>query len=236
MSEDPYSEETEVWPAAVFDYFGSAYYSAGTAYWSAQPATLSGMLAGHVRLHERDIRWSESILARYFAPGASASCENVACGIGRCSVSLLCRYFGRITFVEPVGSFLARAAAALGERGVEVGTRECGAQDWEIDEDFDCFWLQWVLLFLTDDDCVRFLRRYKGRLKPRGMIFVKENLTDADHALWSPEDHSLSRRREQLAELIAMAELVVGFEGEQLDWDRTMLPLYCYVLKTEVVA
>jgi protein N-terminal methyltransferase len=203
-------------------------------YWSGQPATFSGMLAGFVHLHNPDIRWSESVLRRYFAPGASASCADVACGIGRCSVSLLCRYFGRITLVEPVARFLAQAAATVAERGVEVRTCECGAQDWEIDEDFDCFWLQWVLLFLTDVDCVRFLRKCKERLRLGGIIFVKENLAlspDTDCALWCPDDHSLSRTREQLAELIAAAELVVDFEGEQLDWDQTMLPLYCYVLK-----
>jgi hypothetical protein len=55
---------------------------------------------------------------------------------------------------------------AVAERAVEVRTCECGTQHWEI-EDFDR---------LSDRPRMRFLRRWKERLRKRVDLFVKENL------------------------------------------------------------
>ena len=45
---------------------------------------------------------------------------------------------------------------------------------------YDCIWLQWFLMYLTDDDLVEMLQRCAKNLKEDGIIVIKENVFDED--------------------------------------------------------
>jgi protein N-terminal methyltransferase len=231
---DPYQEVGEVNPDDVFRYYGKSFYGAGRRHWSAQAASVDGMLDSFTWTHGPDIRFSRAVLEHHLPRGGTGLCADVGCGIGRISVHLLAAHFRRIDLVDPVAKFVAVAEAALSAAGVSVRAFVCGAQDWAIADRYDCFWVQWVLMFLTDDDCVALLARCRAHLSGAGIVVVKENVVlsaDRGHALWSPRDHSLARTLPHLRELFARAALRVAFAQPQPDWSPEMLPVYCFVLR-----
>lgn len=57
---------------------------------------------------------------------------------------------------------------------------------------YDIIWIQWAMLYLTDEDAIAFLRRCAAALKPGGMIFVKENVC-AEGFIVDSEDASVTR-------------------------------------------
>jgi protein N-terminal methyltransferase len=118
--------------------------------------------------------------------------------------------------------------------GVDARNHACGAQDWQFDENFNCFWLQWVLMFLTDSDCLALLRRCRAHLNPNGIIVVKESTVisaNREDALFWCEDHSFSRTLTHLCDLCTEAGLQIDFCEPQPDWDAELIPVHCLVLK-----
>jgi hypothetical protein len=41
---------------------------------------------------------------------------------------------------------------------------------------YTCIWIQWCLLYLTDEDVVTLFERAREGLQPGGLIMVKENI------------------------------------------------------------
>jgi protein N-terminal methyltransferase len=223
-------------PAKVFEECGSSFYLAGAEHWGKQGTTVEDMLGGLAWTNGPDLMFSRSVLDRYVKEHhlGRGSCADVACGIGRISKFLLSKYFKRIDLVDPVGKFVLQAERELTALGINVHKHVCGAQDWEIDENFDCFWLQWTLMFLTDNDCIALLRRCKDHLNPNGIVFVKENTVlseKREDALWSAEDHSFSRTLSHVCDLCTEAGLRIDFCAPQPLWDPELIPMSCLVLK-----
>jgi protein N-terminal methyltransferase len=232
----PLSSPCEIDPDEAFRHFGSTYYDAGLRHWGMKDASVSGMLDGFIQTNDPDLTFSRGILKRYLRDHQlnTDSCADVGCGIGRISMSILTKHFRHITLVEPVAKFLRKAEADVAQTGVTVRAIECGAQDWQIDEDFDCIWLQWVLMFLTDEDAVSLLMRCKQHLRPNGIVVVKDNMIQSrrkSDAVWFPNDHSLSRTVFHVRDLIGRSGLRVDYNREQTSWNDEFIPLYCFVLK-----
>jgi protein N-terminal methyltransferase len=223
-------------PVELCRHYGDGFYESGVQYWSAQEPTVSGMLGGLDWTSGPDIAFSKTILERYIRDHHlnTNSCADVACGIGRISTLLLSKYFKRIDLVDPVERFVLQAAAELTALGIDARPHACGAQDWHFEDSFDCFWLQWVLMFLTEDDCLALLRRCKEHLNPNGMIVVKENTIlspKRQDALWWEIDHSFARTLQHICDLCVEAGLRIDFSEQQPDWNPELLPVYCLVLK-----
>jgi protein N-terminal methyltransferase len=181
-----------------------------------------------------DLEFSRSILSKYVTQPNSGLCADLGCGIGRISIHVLSHFFRRIHLVEPVEKFIAKAESDLSAMGVEVQKYNCGAQDWAIEATYDCIWIQWVLMFLTDDDAVALLTKCKDHLCENGLIVVKENTilsNDRRDAVWCPSDHSFSRTLPHMRNLFLRAGLKVDFAKEQPNWSADLVPLYCWVLK-----
>ncbi len=53
-----------------------------------------------------------------------------------------------------------------------------GIQDFTFQEKYDCIWVQWVSSQIVDVDYIRFLQRCGDNLNKKGVIVVKENVTD----------------------------------------------------------
>lgn len=47
---------------------------------------------------------------------------------------------------------------------------------------YDCVWIQWALLYLTDEDAIALFHRCAQNLKPGGIICVKENICKSDRS------------------------------------------------------
>lgn len=118
---------------------------------------------------------------------------DVGSGIGRVCKHLLGGYFDVIDLVEQNGDFLIRARDVL--KGMDkVRKYICaGAQDVVFEDKYDVIWVQWTVIYLTDDDFVAFLRRCVVALNEGGVIVVKENITRDERFVLDTEDCSLMR-------------------------------------------
>ncbi len=56
---------------------------------------------------------------------------------------------------------------------LQVGLQE---HDWSPQRPYDCIWIQWCLLYLTDPDVIVMFNKTRQALAPDGLIFVKENI------------------------------------------------------------
>jgi hypothetical protein len=164
-------------------------------------------------------------------------CADLAWGMGGVAVELLAKYFPRIDLIDPVEKFVLKAESDLTSAGVVVRKFLCGAQEWIIEDRYDCFWVQWAQMSLTDDDCVAFLRQCGEHLNESGIVVVKDNTVlsnERRHALWCPHERSISRTLPHQHDLFTRAGFRVDFEGAQSGWPSVdFVPLYCFVLKPE---
>jgi hypothetical protein len=98
------------------------------------------MRDGFIETNTPDISFPRTIFERYLQQYDlnPVSCAYVACGIRRLSLARLSRYFRRLTLVETVDKFIDKAEADLKSYEIDVRKFNCGAQDWEIDADYDC--------------------------------------------------------------------------------------------------
>merc|ERR1719183_2580669 len=87
-------------------------------------------------------------------------------GIGRVSKELLLQFFQQVDVVEPSEHLLETARKNLKTAGGghrAVNFFRCGLEGFEPEEGrYDALWIQWALMYLTDDDAVAFLRRCKA--------------------------------------------------------------------------
>ena len=99
---------------------------------------------------------------------------------------------------------------------------------------YDCIWVQWVVIYLTDVDFVMFLKRCARGLKPGGVIVIKENVlaeSSTKDFILDDEDSSLTRSQEYMKHIFKEAGLSVSLEATQQNWDRDMLPVLMYALE-----
>jgi protein N-terminal methyltransferase len=228
-------------PSGYFAEYGSDWYSASANYWSHQEPSVNGMLGGFEEVAPVDIRAARDAIHKYqtrqgdvMGKQAVADC---ACGIGRVSKFALCDYFEEIDLIDAIPEFVDQAAEILSHANVKVRKIVSGLQDWVPDRDYDAFWIQWGLMYMIDEDCVKFLIRCRDHLKPNGLIFVKENLvTDdvkaaRDSATFQKEARAVCRTYSHYRELFRAAGLGVVEWKRVSPWPAHMMPVCTFVLK-----
>lgn len=235
QSKDRYSVAGHFKPEDIANYYGDKFYLQGTDFWKKQDKTITRMLNGFTYIHEKDINFSRTILERQinvYHLGKNR-CAEFGAGIGRVTKNLLANYFDEIDLIDPVKEFLDYADNDFGDR-VKLHLHPIGAQNWKADEDYDCFWFQWTLMYLTNNDCVSLLKDCKFNLKLNGKIFVKENGypngANKSLAYWNPQDHSFIRSHESYLEIFNKAGLMIIEDLIEPDWYDDLPPLYTFVL------
>jgi protein N-terminal methyltransferase len=157
-------------------------YDQAVEYWDRQPATADGVLGGFGFVSDADLRDSEELLERALeAPLAAARkgerrlvAVDCGAGVGRVTGGLLLRHFAEVDLLEPSRHLLDTAVRDLGARaadfpqGHKVGRVLCqGLQDFdptaEAGEEprYDCIWVQWCLLYLTDGEVAKLIGRIR---------------------------------------------------------------------------
>lgn len=115
-----------------------------------------------------------------------------------------------------------------------------GFQDFKPSFRYDCIWLQWFVQYLTDDDLINALSRCRESLTfdeasgKRGIIFIKENVTDEESsAYYDRDDSSIVRSKDYFEVLFETAGLEVMHTSLQEDWDPELFPLRMWVLRAK---
>lgn len=114
-------------------------------------------------------------------------------------------------------------------------------QNFNYERKYDCIWIQWVALYLTDQDLLDYLINSRNNLAESteigpngknkcGLIFVKENVS-RDRFLIDKQDNSVMRTKEQFDALFEDAGLEILTFFYQKGFPEELYPIACYVLK-----
>ncbi|KAM5434710.1 putative protein N-terminal methyltransferase [Microsporum ferrugineum] len=219
-------------------------------YWNAVEPNIKGMLGGYPEISRVDLRSSQSFLAkvRRLLPSSGGGTavaaaahlpplpRGVDCGagIGRVTEGLLSRICEVVDIVEPVEAFakvlLEGRLKAEGKVGDVYIT---GLETWIPEKIYDLIWVQWCLLYLTDDQVVLFLTRCRDTLSQSGVIVVKENLNTKPHDSFDPQDKSVTRTERKYRDLFRRAGYSIVRTEDQLGYPKhlNLLPVKLFALR-----
>ena len=216
---------------------GEDWYPAALEYWDGGgvAATVDGMLGGFADLSPADLAASGNFLREVAglprrggegggaAPGGGRGrALECGAGIGRVTRGLLLPLgYGRVDLVEVSPRLLAAAPDHVGDPGAGRCRFLCrGLQDYDPPPEiqYDLVWVQWCVGYLTDVDCVRFLRRMRRALAPGGVVVLKDNACGCgDEFVLDREDSSVTRSERYLIALATLAGLEVVRRRNQGD-------------------
>jgi len=177
-------------------------------YWRKQKDNLVGVTGGGI--NDKDLIFSKSFVEDHllrYAPKKSDTtlpsgtkkqtpttrrfrrCLDAGAGIGRVTGGLLQHHSEHVDLLEPMKHLLTKARQKLGgTQGKKNGGCKFGyicstMQKFKPARTrmYDLVWCQWMLMYVSDEDAVEFLRKLGKTLTtddPRGIIVVKENLPD----------------------------------------------------------
>lgn len=211
------------------------WYEKASAHWQEQEASLTGILGGYPETNGPDLRESRRFLELVQQkpnPPEFGRVLDCGAGIGRVSSGLLLPEFRTVDLVEPNQRLLDVARREITDPRAERFIRS-SLQTFEPEIGrYDAIWAQWVLLYLPDDDLVRFLERCKAGLRnEQSMIFVKENVVIEGQWLVDKEDNSISRTDAQYKAIFRKAGLCLLHEMRQASWPSDLIPVKMYALR-----
>lgn len=224
-------------PDTIFEEHKENWYPSSTNYWAKQERNINGMIGGYPELSDVDLNHTRNTIERYINQKHLGIMRIADCGAGIGRVSkIFCDYFKEVTLIDPVSEFLKTAKENL-PKNVKINTFAVGIQNWVPTEQYDAFWVQWAIMYLTDDDAIAFLKRCKDHLATNGIIFIKDNTSSRDRyapkstALYFKADNGICRSYSHYVELINAAGLKLVEGIQQPGWKAPLLPLFTFVIK-----
>jgi len=217
------------------------WYEQAHDHYDTQPATLQGMLGGFANLSPHDLSSSEDFLLyiqKNILPNLKFdSVCDCGAGIGRITKGLFWKLpgFRKCDLIEGSALFLKQAEIYLNKNvDCHIVTEETnnmdinlsglpicrliskGLQDfYPVDVNYyDVVWIQWVIGYLHDYDCVSFFKRCSKALKDNGILCIKDNMinsnfdnhrdrkNDEDAFILDREDSSITRSKAYLEAII----------------------------------
>jgi protein N-terminal methyltransferase len=229
----------------------SNWYKKSCDYWDTQEATVVGMLGGLDQLHDRDIRASRTFLDALerrhgLQTGAGCRCVDVGAGIGRITKALLLPLFPCVDMLEQNAEYLRESVKYIGPSAPNIGAVgkrfACGMQEFNVVDAatgescqgrWNLVYIQWCIIFLTDDDFVAFIRKLVGCLAGGGIICIKDNIAPRGRRqgfVLDNSDSSIMRSDRYMKDLFAKAGVVVISESLQRDFPSDTFPVKAYAL------
>ncbi|KAF3480886.1 DUF858 domain protein [Arthroderma uncinatum] len=218
-------------------------------YWNTVRPNISGMLGGYPEISRVDLLSSQSFLAKvrrlFPSVGGIAVAASVqlpllslgvdcGAGIGRVTEGLLSKVCEVVDIVEPVEAF-ARVLreGKLKAEGKVGDIYVTGLENWIPAKRYGLFWIQWCLLYLTDDQVVHFLTRCKDALSESGIVIIKENINTLPHDSFDPQDKSVTRTEQKYQDLFEMAGYTILRSEEQLGYPKHLhlFPVKLFALR-----
>ncbi|EZF31253.1 alpha N-terminal protein methyltransferase [Trichophyton mentagrophytes] len=222
------------------------------AYWKTVEPNINGMLGGFPEISRADLLSSRSFLAniRRLLPSIGGGTALAAtahlpplqlgvdcgAGIGRVTEGLLSKVCEVVDIVEPVEAFAkVLIEGRLKAEGKVGDVYITGLENWVPGKRYDLIWIQWCLLYLTDDQVVQLLTRCRDALSPSGVVIVKENLNTKPHDTFDPQDKSVTRAEEKYKHLFKRSGYSIMKEEDQLGFPQhlNLLPVKLFALCCE---
>ena len=204
------------------------WYERSRRYWSNVTPTIDGVLGGMEHVHADDIRESKEFIESLTSVGRDRALDCGA-GIGRISKHLLCPLFTTTDVMEPTAQMLDTARATLPASAIGEFIAE-SLEHAVLRHRYDLIAIQWVAAYLKDTDLSNFLRRCKAALKPNGVVYLKDNISD-DSLFVSEEDCSRTRSDRHYKRIFTTAGLHCIGERDQQQWPSDLFRARMYALQ-----
>jgi protein N-terminal methyltransferase len=178
---------------------------------------------------------------------ASAGTRNLVAldcgaGVGRVTNEFLIHYFQEVDLLEPSKPLLQCAEKSLrpGSKRLSrvppgnkvVNFYNQGLQQHIFEEGrYDCIWIQWCLLYLTDADVIDMFHRARHGLTADGLIFVKENVCSKTGFVVDNDDSSLTRSNAYFVDLFERSNMQLLQSARQKHFPKDLFEVWMYVLK-----
>jgi protein N-terminal methyltransferase len=192
-----YESVDDLWQRVCYGNDTMEWYETAARYWHVQvPSTVDGMLGGYESISEIDLSASKEFLTRLLLAPTKPSwfdtatatpadpkkpklyCCDIGAGIGRVTKGLLLplEIFHQCDLVEGSSVHLRAAPSYLGDASNKCRFFCADLQEWDPPTcKYHLIWIQWVICYLTDVDCFKFLRRCADALCDDGILCMKEN-------------------------------------------------------------
>ena len=173
-----FTDLNDFWKNLVLEKGKQNWTSGNQEYWTADKATVDGMLGGYGRIDEVDTFFSGKVIDEFSKEFEMKfnRCLDCGAGIGRISKDVFVKRFENCDLVEINPVYVETAKKFIGSEKMK-NFYTSSLQDFEPTEAYDLIWVQWVLGYLADDDLVKFFERCgENVLETGGVIFVKENV------------------------------------------------------------
>jgi len=211
--------------------------------------TYDGVLGGYGRVSPADITDSRkflesharSLLTDKKEKGRSLRALDCGAGVGRVTQELLLDYFDEVDLVEPVVKLLEAAKTNLittrssahpaGHHAREFFAKGLQELDQELAPlTYDVIWIQWALLYLTDEDARKCFDRCVRSLRPGGLIFIKENVCASGFVV-DKEDSSITRSHDYMLELLHKCGLKLVSTKKQTNFPAELFDVRMYACR-----
>eukprot|EP00906_Rhabdomonas_costata_P029377 RCo041464 len=209
------------------------WYTKTVDYWKAADATIDGVLGGFGTVSDADLGETRQFLgdvAKHLSY-STQRCIDMGCGIGRVAVALLQQIFTKVDLLEPCEHLLSKAKADIQPKHLGETYLDSLQTFVPAEGRYDCIFIQWAILYLTDEDVVQTLKRCKAGLCENGFILVKENVTRDSTFHVDKVDNSIMRCDRQYRSLFRRSGLQLVHFQQQQNWPEDLYPVNMYALR-----
>ncbi|CAD8051429.1 unnamed protein product [Paramecium primaurelia] len=190
-------------------------------FWSKQSITNSSMLGGYDQINNVDIQQSELFLLKNIQQFNTLL--ELGSGIGRISEQLFIKYFKEIHLVEREAKFLNESRRRLSK--FNCSYYQMSVEEFEPKKNYDCVWIQWISMYLTDSDFCNMLQKFN-----KSPIILKENISSQDYQ-YDEEDASITRSERIYENLIKKSGFKIIDEQFQQGLPNDIYKIKFYLLK-----
>eukprot|EP00172_Hildenbrandia_rubra_P001575 Plantae.Rhodophyta-Hildenbrandia_rubra.ctg21364.p1 GENE.Plantae.Rhodophyta-Hildenbrandia_rubra.ctg21364~~Plantae.Rhodophyta-Hildenbrandia_rubra.ctg21364.p1 ORF type:complete len:276 (-),score=73.09 Plantae.Rhodophyta-Hildenbrandia_rubra.ctg21364:2166-2993(-) len=209
---------------------GSGWYEKTVQHYTGKPGDIDTMMGGYGYLHGVDVESSRKFLKSLKNVDFDGVALDVGAGIGRVARFLLVPLFGTVDLLESSSEFLDESRRFVG--GDKVGRRILGGMEEFKGEDgrYSVIWVQWAIIYLTDEDVVSFLCRCCSALVDGGVVVIKDNLS-SDGFVFDEVDMSIMRSELHLRDLFVQAGLKVVHQRKQANFPESLYEVKSFALR-----
>eukprot|EP00817_Percolomonadidae_sp_ATCC50343_P002946 CAMPEP_0117422532 /NCGR_PEP_ID=MMETSP0758-20121206/3348_1 /TAXON_ID=63605 /ORGANISM="Percolomonas cosmopolitus, Strain AE-1 (ATCC 50343)" /LENGTH=253 /DNA_ID=CAMNT_0005205199 /DNA_START=9 /DNA_END=767 /DNA_ORIENTATION=+ len=172
------------------------FYRKGEDHWNTQKPIIHDMVGGN-DIHDFDIRVSTEFIKSLKLNHKKQYSLDVGAGIGRLSQYLLKDYKVR-DLVDRSSLFLSAAKKAMPENThgsyIESSLENLIAHPELLGNHYQMIWIQYVLMYLLDDDLVNLLEILGQHLTEDGVLVIRESCCPSSHRLLFDEEDSSTTR------------------------------------------
>ena len=108
----------------------------------------------------------------------------------------------------------------------------CGIEDFQPEPNkYDIVWIQWVTMYISDEDMIDVLQRFQKSLRPNGYIVIKDNVCVRTEFVVDDEDGSVTRSSRLFEEIFLKAGVELIQSKKEKGFPKDLYPLQYFVLQ-----